>query len=137
MIFPRLLEELDASDLLRQFLSRIVPEAAEIELGKTFPAFCKKQGWETFQEPLTRILDASSANTLARNASLLALLCLVRDKNPDRIKLCRHLADRAVTALEKLDKTSSANDWEYRRIDRASLLTSLVKAPLPWRPRLR
>ena len=128
LIFPRLLEELDAPDLLRQFLNQIVPEEAEIELGKTFPTFCKKQGWETFQEPLTRILDSSSAKTLSRNASLLELLCPVRDKNADRIKLCRHLADRAVTAIEKLDKTSSANDWEFRRIDRASLLTSLVKA---------
>ncbi|MFQ5730335.1 MAG: 2OG-Fe(II) oxygenase [Planctomycetaceae bacterium] len=126
--FPLLLQELDDPDPICRFLAQVMPQEGEIQVDKSFPKFCKQHGWQTFEDPLTVVTDASSANTILRNATLLQVLCLGRDKNADRIALCRHLAEHAVAALEKIDKHSPKHDWQMKRIDRSTLLASLTKS---------
>jgi len=129
-LFLRLLQELDAPELVRRFLAQVMPRDREMQLDKSFPAFCKQHGWPTFEPSLTTVMDESSAETIARNAALLEVLCLQRDKDVDRNGLCRRLAERAVNALEQLDSDSRKHDWRMERIDRAALLTALVRSLL-------
>jgi hypothetical protein len=87
-----------------------------------------------------------------RNAALLEILCLARDKNAERLRVCRGLADHIVAALAKLDRGRpkrrlpaevpaadswddepldddwTDQDWQMQRIDRPALLGALVKA---------
>jgi hypothetical protein len=126
--FSVLLQELDDPEMMRRFLIQIVSKESEIQLGKSFPSFCKRHGWATFQDGLTVVIDAASPATIVRNAALLETLCLQRDKSVDRKKVCTHLAEHAVTALENLDKKRPAHSWEAEKIDRAALMTSLIKS---------
>jgi hypothetical protein len=126
--FPLMLQELDDLDSVVRFLTRVMPNEGQIELDESFPAFCKRHGWAAFEEGLTAIIDAASTQTLMRNMALLETLCLVRDKNGDRINVCQELAERAVNALRRFDDGSSADDWRRDGVDRAALLVSLVKS---------
>ncbi len=126
--FSLSLQELDDPELMNRFLTQIVAREGDIGLGKSFPTFCKRHGWTTFQDSLTAVIDAASSATVARNAALLETLCVQRDKNADRKKVCTHLAHHAVTALENLDTKRSVRDWVADRIDRAALLGSLIKS---------
>ena len=127
-LFPRLLQELDAPDLLQRLLREIAVDDAKVEFDKSFPRFCKRHGWETFEDALAAVIDATTSATVARNAALLETLCLQRDKAADRIALCQRLADRFVAALEKIDAHPPKDDWRAPRIDRSGLLVSLVKS---------
>jgi hypothetical protein len=126
--FLSLLQELDDPDLVHRFLSNVIAADGSIQLAKSFPAFCKRHGWLSFRDALKTVIDATSAATVARNAALLQTLCLQRDKNADRLLLCRELAQEAVAALLAFDAQSPANDWQVRTIDRVALLSSLVKS---------
>ena len=64
------------------------------------------------------------------SAALLQILCLKRDKNAERIGLCRRLADRAVASLVTFDDQPTENDWRIARVNRPALLGSLVKSIL-------
>ncbi len=75
-------------------------------------------------------MDAATEATVARNVSLLETLCLQRDKNADRITLCRHLAERTVTALIAFDDKPAQEAWRSAHLDRSALLASLVKSLL-------
>ena len=77
---------------------------------------------------MTSVIDAVTSDTLVRNASLLETLCLVRDKNAARTKLCTHLAHHAVTTLMIFDKKRTRDDWDVERIERSALLTSLINS---------
>jgi hypothetical protein len=126
--FPLLLQELDDPDSVVRFLTEVMPNDGKIQLGKAFPIFCKRHGWPTFEAGLTAIFDAASHETVKRNTALLETVCLQRDKNADRMNVCKELAEHAVNALQRFDNHSSANDWRVERIDRSGLLVSLVKS---------
>lgn len=146
-----MLQELDDPKLVCRFLAQVMPQDGEVQLDKSFPAFCKQHGWPTFEANLTAVIDASSAKTILRNATLLEVLCLERKKDPDRIEICRRLAEHIVATLDKIDRQRPKNDlpddvldddwsdeslddnWsnDHRRVqpfDRAALLTVLVKS---------
>jgi predicted 2-oxoglutarate/Fe(II)-dependent dioxygenase YbiX len=127
-LFPRLLQELDAPELVRRFLAQVMPQDGGVQLDKPFLTFGRKHGWAIFAESLTGLMDGSLAETIARNAALLEMLCLDRHKDADRVGLCQRLAEHAVAALERLDGDAPKHDWRMRAIDRAALLTALVKA---------
>ncbi len=122
------LQELDEPDLVRRFLTEVTPTDGDLQVDKGFLPLCKRHGWSTFQESLTAIVDNASPETIERNAALLQILCLHRDKNVVRLDVCKHLAEHALTALRKLDEPKSKDLWEVARIDRAALLRSLVKS---------
>jgi hypothetical protein len=125
--FPLLLEELDDPELVRRFLTQVMPQDGSIQVGKSFPAFCGRHGWPTFTKPLVKLLDESAAGTIVRNAGLLEKICLKRDRNVERTGLGRQLAEHIVAMLVKLDGQPS-NDWRVKEIDRPALLGSLVKS---------
>jgi hypothetical protein len=126
--FLSLLQDLDEPDLLRRFLSNVMAVDGSIPLTKSVPTFCKRHGWLSFRDAFKAVIDATSAATVARNAALLQTLCVQRDKNADRLQLCRELAQEAVAALRAFDAQTPANDWQVRTIDRVALLSSLVKS---------
>ena len=126
--FPLLLQALDEPDLVIRFMTEVMPKEGKIQLDNSLLAFCKRHGWPTFETGLTAIVDEASHATIGRNTTLLETLCLQRDKNADRINVCKEIAEHAVNALQRFDTHSSANDWHVERIDRAGILVSLVKS---------
>jgi len=129
-VFVTLLQELDDPDLFRRFLSQVVVDDGGMQLDNSFGKFGKQHGWASFEAELTSVIEATTAKTINRNAELLATLCLLRDRNAERIGLCTRLAERAVKTLEAFDQQPSANNWQLRAIDRSALLIWLVKAML-------
>jgi hypothetical protein len=126
--FSQVLQELDDPKLMNRFLIEVVSKEGDIHVDKSFPSFCKRHGWALFQDSLTSVIDAVNSDTLMRNVSLLEALCLLRDKDVARTKLCTHLADHAVTALMIFDKKRTRDDWDVEGIERDALLASLVKS---------
>lgn len=151
-VFPLALQELDAPELLCRVMEQILPQDCGVQIDRSFTAFCKRHGWHTFEPSLTTVMDASSAATIVRNAALLEVLCTVRDKNAERLRVCRGLADHIVTALAKLDRSRpkrrlraatpaddswddesldddwTDQDWRNRQIDRTLLVRALIKS---------
>ena len=129
-VFPGLLCELDDSDLVRYFLSQVLPVDGGIQLDAAFVKFCKRHGWQSGESELMAVIRAASSDTLLRNAELVQLLCRQRDKNTERLALCPRLCECFVEALEAFDSQQRENGWQVRQVDRAALLISLVDAML-------
>ena len=129
-VFPSLLQQLDDPKMVRRFLANVMPRDGGVRLDKSFPGFCRRHGWPSFEAELTAVISAASATTISRNAALLQILCLNRDKSAERIGLCRRLADRAVASLVTFDDQPTENDWRIARVNRPALLGSLVKSML-------
>ena len=129
-IFLPMLLELGDPDVVRRFLSNVMANDSGIQINSAFGRFCQRHGWTSFEAELTSIVDAATAATINRNAELLSILCLLRDKNAERIALCTRLAARTVETLEAFDQQPPENYWRLREINRAALLISLVKAML-------
>jgi predicted 2-oxoglutarate/Fe(II)-dependent dioxygenase YbiX len=127
-VFPDLLCQLGEEELVRRFLAEVMPADGTADVGKSFVEFCRQQGWATFEAELATVLETTTAATVIRNAGLLQTLCVARDKNAERIELCRRLSERAVKALAEFDQQPRNRDWQWREIDRAALLRSLVTA---------
>jgi predicted 2-oxoglutarate/Fe(II)-dependent dioxygenase YbiX len=127
-IFPLLLQELDDPSMVRRFLAHVMPGDGGVQLDKSFPAFCRRHGWPSFEAELTAVIGAASAATIARNVALLQTVCMNRDKNAERIGLCRRLADRAVASLVAFDGQAAKYDWQVAQLDRSALLASLVRS---------
>jgi hypothetical protein len=115
---------------MRRFISKVMVSDGGIQLDNAFGKFCKQHGWASFAAELRSVIETTTAATINRNAELLAILCRQQDRNAERIELCTRLAERAVKALESFDRQPPENHWQRREIDRAALLSSLVKAML-------
>ena len=127
-VFLVSLQELDDTDLVRRFLTEIMPTNGDLQVDEGFPKFCKRHGWSDFQASLTAILEGSSNATLLRNAELLEILCLQRDKTAARLDVCKHLAEVAIAALERLDKQSFDRTRDVSGIKRAAVFRAFVKS---------
>ncbi|MDZ4780951.1 MAG: hypothetical protein SGJ19_11915, partial [Planctomycetia bacterium] len=127
-LLPRLLQELNAAELVCRFLAQVMPRDSEVQLDKSFAAFGRKHGWEPFSRSLIGLFETSSVETIQRNAALLMSLCLDRAKDAERDQLCRRLAELSVAALERMDRNTPKHDWRAGQIDRAELLATLVKS---------
>lgn len=127
-VFPTLLFQLDDVELVRRFLVKVIPADAAVQLDLSLAEFCTRHGWDSFEGELATVLAAATAATAARNAALLRTLCVRRDKNPERIEVCRRLCERSVEAIEALNEQSHGRDWQFRELDRGALLGSLVAA---------
>ena len=129
-VFSASLCELNDPDLVRRFLSQVMPGDGSVQLDKSFARFCKQHGWASFETEITAVLQSTTAATIARNAGLLRILCTPRDKNAERIELCVRLSERAVKAVEEFDNNPGQRDWRVREVERAALLGSLATAML-------
>jgi predicted 2-oxoglutarate/Fe(II)-dependent dioxygenase YbiX len=127
-VFPDLLCQLGEGEHVRRFLAEVMPVDGTVQVGKSFAKFCQQQGWASFEAELATVFETITAATVTRNAELLQALCVVRDKNAERIGLCRRLSERAIKALAAFDQQPSNRDWQWQRIDRAALLRWLVTA---------
>ena len=127
-LFPDLLCELDEVELVHKLLMEVLPADGTVQLGKSFVKFCKQHGWTTFEAGLTKVLETTTQATITRNAELLRTMCVVRDKNLERIGTCRRLSERLVQSLTAFDQQPYNHDWRWPRIERAALLSSLVAA---------
>jgi hypothetical protein len=127
-VFPKLLFQLDDPELVRRFLVKVLPADGAVEVDPSLADFCTRHGWASFEKELATLLGAATAETVARNAALLRTLCVQRDKNPERIEVCRRLCERSVEALEAWDEQPDRGDWRLREVDRGAVLGSLVAA---------
>ena len=73
--------------------------------------------------------ESGTAESIARNAELLQLLCVQTDKKAERIALCTRLAERAVESLARFDEQSS-DSQQLRKKDRSELICTMVRAML-------
>ena len=127
-VFAKLLFQLDDPELVRRFLVTVIPADAAIELDRSFAEFCTRHGWASFEGELATVLGAATAATVARNAAILRTLCVQRDKNSERIEVCRRLSERSVEALEAFDRQRHDHEWQLQEVDRGAVLGSLVAA---------
>ncbi len=127
-VFATLLCELDDPKLVRRFLVTVMPGDAAITLDRSFAQFCTRHGWASFEGDLAKLLGAATAATVARNAAILRTLCVQRDKNSERIEVCRRLSDRSAKALVALDSQRPDDEWRYTKVDRGAVLGWLVAA---------
>lgn len=128
--FPGLLCELDDPRLIRRFLVEVVAADGGIPLDPPFVKFCKQRGWSEFEPELLSVIEASTEETLVRNAELVHLICRQRDKNTGRVALSNRLCERLAAAVQALDDGPSKDRWRVRQIDRVALLVSSVEAML-------
>lgn len=139
--FVVMLQELDAPDLVCRFLAQVMPQDVGVQLHESFPAFCRRHGWKSFESSLVAVIDSSSTATILRNACWLEILCLERKNDPDRTELCRRLAKHIVAALTRIDRRrpkrrspdDALDNWQddnrpTQPIGRPALLTALVKS---------
>ena len=101
--FPAALCELDEPDLVESFLSTAMPTDGTVQLDKTFAKFCKKYGWRRFEKPLAKVIEASTAATIGRNAEMLRILGTLRNRDSERIAVCSRLCARMTKAAQAFD----------------------------------
>ncbi len=126
--FSRLLCRLDDPELMRRFLSEIVPNDGSTEIHGDFAKLGRRHGLSAFEAELVQTLDAPSPATLLRNARLLHLLCRQPDHDKRDAAVCTRLCEITVTGLERFDADPPKNTWMLREIDRTALLVTLVNA---------
>ena len=129
-VFSKLLCKLDDPGLMRRFLSEIMPNDGSVELHHEFAKLCRRHGLSGFEAELTQAINAASQATLLRNARLLHLLCRQPDHEKGDAAICTRLCESAARALERFDAQAPTNAGEFRTIDRAALLVTLVNAML-------
>ena len=130
-LFPALLSELGDANLVRNFISRVMSRDGKVQFDKSLLKFCQQQGWEQFESELASLFEFATIDLLPRNADLMEQLCVRRDKNPERIRVCTKLVDKAVAQLIACDQeTAPANNWRSRELKRSGILVSLAQAML-------
>ncbi len=127
-LFPGMLYELDDPDLVQRFLSKALVVEDQVQLDTTFVEFCQRHGWKRFEADLLAVMQSPEGGILARNATLVQTLCLVRGQNKDRLKVCARLCNELVRSLKIFDDHSAQNPWPMPNVDRKQLLVSLVCA---------
>lgn len=129
-VFSKLLSTLDDTDLMRRFLSEVVPNDGDITFPREFVKFCRRHGLVGFEAELARVIGTVTKMTLLRNAELLSLLCRQPDNDMDDVALCTRLCERAVLSLERFDSQDTEDQGQAQELDRTALLCALVNAML-------
>ena len=73
-----LLEQLEDVDLIRAYLSDVLPKDSSVEPGNGLVTICNRYGWATFRKELEAVFRDTSADTLDRNLRLLERLSTVK-----------------------------------------------------------
>ena len=118
----------DDRELVRRFLREVFASDASQDTGGTLSDLCKRYGWQTFHDELTHIIDATTNETLERNARLVEDLCALKNRNKARRDLGRVLAERMLSALERWDGRRKGDNWQSRTVDRPALLPRLTRS---------
>ncbi|MCY4612087.1 MAG: 2OG-Fe(II) oxygenase [Nitrospira sp.] len=129
-VFSKLLSTLDDPDLMRRFLSEVVPNDGGIKFPPEFVKFCRRHGLVGFGAELARVIGVVTKMTLLRNAELLFLLCRQLDNEADDLALCIRLCEHAALSLERFDSQAPEDQGQAQELDRTALLCTLVSAML-------
>ncbi len=129
MDFVTILQQLDDPVLVRLFFTQMMRHDGHIQLDTSFCQLLKKQGWKNFEVELMKMIKTMTVNTANRNAKLLLLIGSQKDKNAERIALCKRLGSPLVKGLQALDK-KPMDYWEAKEVERSDLLQSLISAML-------
>src|SRR5262249_12592512 len=122
--------ELGDVSLLSAWLRGVLARDAAVDPGLLLGDVCRQYGWATFQDELRELFANTTNETLERHARLLADFSLRKDKNADRRRLCPHLAEQLVWAVERWDPQTTRRDWQARVVNRRELLPLLAQALL-------
>lgn len=125
------LAALDDPKLIGAYLSGVLVKDADEDPGKALVTACKKHGWQTFQDQLLAVFENTAPATIERNVKLLEQIALANpgDKEP-WLELCRALANKTVSALEKLEQENPPNDWRMRSVKRSDVLMGIARSLL-------
>ena len=123
------LGELDDPSLIGRYLSEVMVKDVSIDPGRSLAAIVQQFGWATFQAQLESLFTKTNIETVERNVSLLEHLCLARTRpNSGGPETCTSAAVAVVTALEAIDKSKEVPIWRANELDRAKLLSGLVRS---------
>jgi hypothetical protein len=122
------LAALDAPQSIGDFLGGALIADGTAEPGKSIAAIGQKYGWSTFRPQLESLMKATTPATVERNVRLLESICTASPrKKAGWGELCAALADELVSAIASNDG-GGADDWRYRRVDRAEILGGLARS---------
>jgi hypothetical protein len=126
-----LLALLDEPALVKAYLTGVLARDVSVEPGKALPEVCRKHGWATFQPELEAVIRGTTAVALERNVRVLESVCLAKGRQKDEwVHLCRALAQAALSALETIDRDTTATEWRLREVNRTAVLTGLARSLL-------
>lgn len=126
-----LVVQIDDARLLGQLLTGVAAGDASVELDAPLAHAFDAHGRDTFRSALTAVIEGTTAETLGRNVRLLDRFCSSGPRpTGERLAVCRVLTEKAVTALERIDREDVATNWRLRDANRAEMLTGLTRALL-------
>ncbi|CAN5834202.1 hypothetical protein BH23PLA1_BH23PLA1_13690 [soil metagenome] len=122
------LAELDQPDLIRGFLRVMVQDIA-VEPDKSIAKLCQDHGWQTFQQELLAVMEATTAETMERNVRLLEHLSTAKPRQKEEWShLTSELSQALVSAIETIDQNPAAEHWRSRNVNRAEVLAGLNRS---------
>jgi hypothetical protein len=129
--FLALVLQINDAQLIRNFLTRVAARDSSVELDAPLAKVFDAHGWDTFRSALTAVFEGATAETVGRNVRMLDRLCSsgARPKG-ERLAVCKLLTEKAVAALERIDREDITTNWRLRDVNRAEVLTGLTRALL-------
>jgi hypothetical protein len=123
--------QIDDAQLIGNFLTRVAVRDPSVELDAPLAKAFDAHGWGTFQSALATVIEGTTAETVGRNVRLLDRLCSsgARPKG-ERLAVCQLLAEKAVSALDAIDREDVSTNWRLRDVNRAEALAGLARALL-------
>ncbi len=127
--FLALVLRIDDAQLLGRFLTRVAAGDPLVELDAPLAKAFGGHGWDTFRDALVALFEGTTAATVGRNLRLLDRLCASGTRPAgERLTVCRLLAEKAVAAIDRIDRQDIASDWRLRDVNRTEVLTALPRA---------
>lgn len=121
--------QIDDAQLLGNFLTRVAARDSSVELDAPLARVFDAHGWGTFRGALAAVIKGTTAETVGRNVRLLDRFCSSGSRpKGERLTVCRLLTEKAVTALERIDREDVASNWRLRDVNRAEVLAALPRA---------
>jgi hypothetical protein len=75
------------------------------------------------------VVEATAAETVGRNVRLLDRLCSSGSRpKGERLTVCQLLAEKAVAAIEAIDRQDVSVNWRLRDVNRAEVLAGMSRA---------
>lgn len=123
------LERLDEPTLIARFFRNLLRRDVTLEIGNSMASICEKHGWATFQVDMKKAMESTSDQSLERHVRLLEQICSAKPrKKAGWHELCVVLAKAVVAALKRIDREPTMHDWRLQEVDRAKVLSSLVRS---------
>ena len=126
--FPELLCELGDIDLVRRFITEVLPKDNRLSLGHSFVTLCNEYSWKHFADNIELLLKGAEIDSVVRNVRLVHELCVAKDKAAERNRYCKRFCEAVVTAIISMDQATVPNDYQARSLQRGKIIAALVDA---------